>query len=197
MGEIRSALDIALEKTAGIASDKTTSVNRDLRNTGKKAAGDYLSDGNIGHLDGILSGKPQEALVQVKIGAVSILTAGIRLPSAESDLERMHRIADGINLLLPGQGMSELFAQVEQIFSQYIAEGDRLMKSLEQQFMPRLRAKQQEIAKRYGQTIPLELHQDPEYQAAVTKNKRLLEQKYEPIIEEIRARVHESAGITE
>lgn len=195
MGEIRSALDIALEKTADIASDKTTSVNRDLRNVGKKAAGDFLSDGNISHLEGILAGKSESERTQISIGAISILAAGIRLPSAEADLERLRRIADGVSLLVPERGMRELFAQAEQILAQYLAEGDRLRAALEQQFAPRIRAKQQEIAKRYGQTIPLEVHQDPEYQTALAKNKRTIEQKYEPIIDEIRARIHQGAGI--
>ncbi|ULQ60387.1 hypothetical protein K7I13_03505 [Brucepastera parasyntrophica] len=68
---------------------------------------------------------------------------------------------------------------------------------LEQQFMPRLKAKQQELEKMYGQAVSLDPRQDPEYMQAVSKGRRMLEQKYGAVIEEIKRRIQEIAGITE
>jgi len=109
----------------------------------------------------------------------------------------MKRTGSGLEILLPKSGLVQLFGQVAQIMNQYLDEREQLAKALEQQFMPRLRAKQQEMAKRYGQTIPMELSQDNEYQAALAKNRRMLEQKYEAVIAEVRTRVREIAGIEE
>lgn len=197
MGEIRSALDIALEKTADIQGDKSGAENRDLRNSGKKAAGDFLTSRKAEVLVKLLEGKDKDQAKNAIEGAVSIMLASLKLPSTELDLEKLAAIGNGLDTLLPKAGMNELFGQVAQIFGQYLAERDQLGKALEQQFLPRLRAKQQEIAKRYGQTIPMELHQDPEYMSALTKNQRALEQKYEAVIAEVRGRVREIAGIEE
>jgi len=197
MGEIRSAIDIAIEKTAGISSSKKSVDSRALKNTGKKAAGDFIGSGDESILEKLIASESDEKRALITEGAVSILLAGIQLPAAKADLEKLKRTGAGLEILLPKSGLIQLFGQVAQILNQYLEERDQLAKALEQQFMPRLRAKQQELAKRYGQTIPMELSQDTEYQAALAKNRRMLDQKYEAVIAEVRTRVREIAGIEE
>ncbi len=197
MGEIRSALDIALEKTAHIEGDPKSADNRDLRNSGKKAAGDYLSGGDAKVLADALSGKDGERAHRVIEGIVSILLASLHLPASEADLDKAARVGAGLEAILPKTGMAPLFGQVDQILRQFLAEGEQLKKALEQQFGPKLRAKQQELARRYGQTVPMDLHQDPEYVNALARNRRALDEKYDAVIDEVRARVRETAGIAE
>ena len=197
MGEIRSALDIALEKTAHIEGDPKSADNRDLKNSGKKAAGDYLSGGDAKVLADALSGKDTERAHMVIEGIVAILLANLHLPAAETDLEKTAKVGAGLDAVLPNAGMTQLFGQVDQILRQFLAEGEQLKKALEQQFGPKLRAKQQELARRYGQTVPMDLHQDPEYLNALSRNRRALDEKYDAVIDEVRARVREIAGITE
>jgi hypothetical protein len=197
MGEIRSALDIALEKTANIQGDTASADNRELKNKGKKTAGDYLATGDASSLAGLIAGLSPDKAKTATEGSLSILLAAIHLPSAEADLAKIDRIGAGIDTLLSGAGMAQLFDQVAQILKQYLDERDHLSKALEQQFMPKLRAKQQELAKRYGQNIPININQDPEYAATLSKNVRMLEQKYDAVIDEVRARVRETAGISE
>ncbi len=197
MGEIRSAIDIALEKTADIQGSKKSVDSRAVKNAGKKAAGDFMASGDASELEKLIASESKENRSLINEGAISILLAGIQLPAAGADLEKLNRMGAGLEILLPNSGLVPLFAQVSQIMSQYLAERERLEKTLEQQFLPRLRAKQQEAAKRYGQAIPMELSQDGEYLGALTKNKRMLEQKYQSVIEEVRGRVREIAEIEE
>lgn len=197
MGEIRSALDIALEKTANIHGDKGSGDNRELKKKGKKAAGDFLASGDISILENTLAAYKNDAQKLVKEGAISILLASIRLPSSIEDLSKIKTVGTGLDTLLPKSGMAPLFVQFDQILQHYLTELDNLEKTLEQQFLPRLRAKQQEFAKRYGQTIPMELNQDSEYMGALAKNKNMIESKYGTVIDEIRSRVREIGGIEE
>lgn len=197
MGEIRSAVDIALEKTANIHGDKGSADNRSFKNSGKKAAGDFLGTGDISGLEKVLEEPKTDRRTLIGEGAISILLASLRLPVTETDLSKIKLSGFGLERILPNTGMAALFEQVEQILKQYLAEREHLEKTLEQQFMPRLRAKQAELAKRYGQNIPMELSQDSEYVAALSKNRRALEQKYDTVIDEVRMRVREIAGIEE
>lgn len=197
MGEIRSALDIALEKTAHIEGDPKSADNRDLKNAGKKAAGDFLAKGDPAILMKIIGDKSDEKKALIMEGALSILLASIHLPAVEEDLKKTELIGTGLDAILPEKGMVQLFAQVAGILKQYLADQEQLSKALEQQFLPRLRAKQQEIAKRYGQNIPMDLHQDPEYLSALSKNRSMIEEKYDGVINEVRSRVREIAGIVE
>lgn len=197
MGEIRSAIDIALEKTAHIEGDPKSADNRDLKNSGKKAAGDFLTQGKPEIITAALAGKDTEKQRLIAEGMVSNFLAGIHLPAAEADLKKTALIGDGLEAALPGKGLAQLFTQVGQILGQYLSESDQLTKALEQQFAPRLRAKQQEMERRYGKSVPMDIHQDPEFAAALSKNRRMLEDKYETVIEEVRSRVREIAGIAE
>ncbi len=195
MGEIRSAIDIAMEKTAHIEGDPATAAHRELKNDGKRGANEFLEKADPDVFIKLLDGKNQEQATMIREGAVSILLAALRLPELEQDLARTELVGKGLDAFLPGSGVAALFGQVGQILKQYLGEKEHLKQSLEQQFMPKLRQKQQEMSRRYGQTIPMELHQDPEYVAALSKNKRVLEERYEAVLDEVRDRIHEIAGI--
>lgn len=197
MGEIRSALDIALERTAGIAGDKTASESREMKNKGKKLASEYAESGNTEELTKELSAASKDHRAFIAEGAISILLAGLRLPSSPDDIEKIETTGTALDILIPETGMIELFSQISQIFGQYIIEKEKLFQALEQQFLPRLKAKQQEMEERYGQSVPINLYQDNEYIAARNKNTRMLDDKFEAVIFEVRARVREAAGIEE
>jgi len=197
MGEIRSAIDIAMEKTAHIEGDKSSAENRELKNAGKRAAGDFLGTGDSDALAKALKGKKAEQVKLVQEGIISILLASLRLPVVEEDLVKVERIGSGLDAILPDMGLSQLFGQVGQILHTYLSERDQLKVALEQQFLPKLRAKQQELSRRYGQNIALEPTQDPEYMAALSKNIRMIEQKYDTVLDEVRSRVREASGISE
>lgn len=197
MGEIKSALEIALEKTAHIEGDLSSIQNREHRNDGKRLANHFLETGDTEALSNAFEQTPADRRDSVREGAVSILLAAVKLPVEESDTEKTLRTGSGLETLIPGQGIAAMFGQVEQIFKQYLAERDQTRKALEQQFMPKLRAKQQEMARRYGQAVPMELSQDPEYTSAFSRAKRALDDKYEMVVEEVRSRVQEITGIGE
>lgn len=197
MGEIKSALEIALEKTAHIEGDISSIQNREYRNDGKRLANHFLDTGDSEELLKAFAQTQEDRRDSVREGAVSILLAAIKLPVEEADTEKTARIGGGLEALIPGQGITAMFGQVEQIFKQYLSEWDQTKKALEQQFMPKLRAKQQEMARRYGQAVPMELTQDPEYASAFSRAKRALDEKYEMVVEEVRSRVQEITGVGE
>jgi hypothetical protein len=197
MGEIRSALDIAMEKTAHIHGDKASAERRELKNKGKKAAGDYLASGDAEILQAALKDHDKKEGHSIREGAITNLLAALHLPAVSDDLAKAERIGAGLDALLPEAGMVNLFGQVGKIFEQYLAEREHIIKTLEQQFAPRLKAKQAELSRRYGQNVPMTLAQDPEYQNALAKNNKAIEAQYGAVIDEIRSRVRETAGITE
>lgn len=197
MGEIKSAIEIALERTAHIDSDKSSADNRERKNDGKRLANEFLETGEQEKFSNALAAFPKESFPLVREGTLSILLSAVKLPVEDSDVEKTTRVGIGLETLVPDQGIATLFGQVEQIFKQYLAEWEQTKLTIEQQFMPKLRAKQEEMARLYGQTVPMELNQDPEYGAAVSRAKRNLDDKYETVVEEVRSRVRELTGITE
>lgn len=194
MGEIKSALELALERTKDIPSDTKGLEKREALNKGKKAAGTFLETNDAKVLT-YLNQEP-ESLKQTCIeGAIINFLAMIRLPQAESEIKKIELIGQGLSILLPDSNMDELFEQVKNLFMQYLQTKAQTEQALQQQFMPRLKAKQQEMAKRYGQNIEISAQQDPEFVNALSRQYRALDSQYEEVILQIRDRIKDAAGI--
>lgn len=190
MGEIRSAIDIAMEKTSGIKGDKNALVNSQMKNAGKKAAAVFLDTNKAEDFLKAFNDSPDK--MKFREGAVPVFCTAIRLPETEDDIEKNSLWQRGIEIILPGSNLNSLFSQSQIIFKQYLDDRENLYKALEQQFMPRLRAKQEELSKRYNQNITLSLAQDPEYNSALSKNLKALQSQYETVVEEMRSRIMEA-----
>ncbi len=197
MGEIKSALDIALERTRDISGSAASVATHDQKNLGKKAANAFLQSGDMNVLRTLKAPPAGEDLDPVREGALAILLAAIRLPSAGSNAATINLIGEGLDILFPGTEQAALFSRLAQILDQYLEEKNQMEDMLRQQFLPRLRAKQQEMAKRYGQQVPMELEQDSEYINMLSRSKQAINQKYESVIEEVRARVRDAVGLSE
>ncbi|ULQ60386.1 hypothetical protein K7I13_03500 [Brucepastera parasyntrophica] len=117
MGQVRSALEIALEKTADIQGDKTGAQSRELKVEGKKAATAYLEDRDPKKLASVLSGKKEADQQFIKEGALSIFLAAVRLPSAEDDLKKLTDIGAGLDVLLPDSGIPSFLSRLTRLCS--------------------------------------------------------------------------------
>lgn len=197
MGEIRSALDIALEKTKDISVSKESLNAQELKTEGKKAATSWLAGGDKNALRVLLKDRSDTDKNLLTEGFLSIALAATHIPAPGETTEKIILIGEALEMLLPGEEMEILFSRLAQILDQYTAEKEQMEQALRQQFLPRLRAKQQELAKRYGQNVNLEPEQDPEFMNLLGRNRSAIDAKYESIIVEVRERVRKAAGLSQ
>ena len=195
MGEIRSALEIALEKTEGIKSDRQAIENEKIRNAGKKAAAVFLGGGSVEDFAAAIANVAEADRQKFAEGALPIFCAAVKLPEDEEGAANVRHLAEGFKALFPHSGLDSLFRQVEVIFKQFLEDEDRLCGALEQQFMPRLKAKAEALSKQYGQPISISLEQDTEYTAALSRGLKALQDQYGTVINEIRGRMKEAANL--
>lgn len=190
MGYIKSALEIALEKTASIQSNPVAGKSRELKNKGKKAAAHAFETKNLDDITEHLNSlSPDEKKLYID-GAVSLFSAYIQLPETKESIEKFPFIGNALDILLPNNDFIAFFGQVSQIFTQYLDDIDNLKQALSRQYEPNLRAKEAEFAQRYGQTVHLMAEQDPEFVNAFSKNLQMLKERYGNAIEEIRERLN-------
>ena len=195
MGEIRSALEIALEKTEGIKGDRQAIENEKTRNAGKKAAVLFLGGGSVEDFAAAIAKVADSGRQKFAEGALPIFCAAVKLPEGEEGGAAVRRLAEGFKALFPCAGLDSLFRQAEVIFKQYLEDEAALCSTLEQQFMPRLKAKSEALSKQYGQPISLSLDQDAEYSAALSRGLKALQDQYGTVINEIRGRMKEAADL--
>ena len=195
MGEIRSALEIALEKTEGIKGDKQAIQNEKIKNAGKKAAAVFLGGGSAEDLAAAVAAVDAASRQKFAEGALPIFCAGVKLPEDEEGVSALGHLAEGFKEVFPHAGLDALFRQAGAIFKQYLEDEAALYSALERQFAPRLKAKAEALSKQYGQPISLSLDQDAEYSAALSRGLKALQDQYDAVINEIRGRMKEAARL--
>lgn len=201
MAQIKSALEIALEKTADIKSDANAGMARELANAGKKAASAFMEDGEESLFKKNISGTTdghrysKEELKEVTTGAVNLLTTRVQLPSAEEDIETIMRAGKGLEVLLSNKEMKQLFETVQTVCMQYMSSRSQLEQALAQQYAPKLHKKEMELAKRTGQEIHLTPKQDPEFTQLFDRNMKQLKNQYSGAFGEVQDRIYSMAGM--
>ena len=185
MARIKSALEIALERTNSVKSDKESINQYELKQQGKKLANQYLENPAESLASGIAkySKEEQETLRQ---GIFDILVSQITLPAAKEDLARIEAVGKGLGEIINRSEFSELYGQLVQALSQYIQETEQFEKMITQQYAPKLRQKEEELSRRMGRQVKIDPFQDPEFINFYNQNMGLLRDRYQAAVDQVR-----------
>lgn len=202
MALIKTALELALERTRDVAGDPSLLAAHEARQRGKKCAGVFL-DGLDSIDEDALPADPAARLDQFRTalppstdpasaskafreGAFEVLVSQIKLPELPADLERLSLVGMGLSVLLASQSFEQLFAQLKTALEQYLSDIERYEDLIRQQYAPKLRQKEEEIARRTGRAISLDPMQDPEFVQFRAQNMQALRERYEGAVEQVR-----------
>lgn len=185
MARIKSALELALEKTESIKSDKDSIGQYESKQNGKRLANAFLEDPSKS-LDGEIKKCPADQRESVKQGIFDVLFSQISLPAAEDDMKRIKAVGKGLQSVIADKRLSALFGQLEQVLSQYLDESDQFDQAIRQQYAPKLRQKEEELSRRLGQQVRLDPFQDPEFVNFYNQNMNALKDKYQAVVDQVR-----------
>jgi hypothetical protein len=186
MGRIKSALEIALERTESVKSDKTTIDQFEAKQTGKKLANAFLSGGEIS-LDAEIKKTPKDQRDSLKQGIFDLLLSQIILPLSKDDEKRIENAGKGLALVIGDSRFSALYKQLSQALSRYLDEVAQYDEAIRRQYAPKLRQKEEELSKRYGRQVQLDPLQDPEFAAFYNQNMNALKGNYQTAIDQVKA----------
>jgi hypothetical protein len=192
MSEIKSALEIALEKTQNIEGNKEKLEEHDAIQEGKQLVSKFLlepekKDHDIAQFIKSRDGKRRG---WVRKGAFQTLLSNINLPGEEKDLEKLTPVETALGALLKDQGpISQMISQLKEFFTQYLGHKEQLLKQLEEQFAPKLREKQEALSRQIGTDVVLDPASDPEFAAALKANQSQLDGQYQQALEEFKGQL--------
>ncbi|MDR2303099.1 MAG: hypothetical protein LBE10_00730 [Treponema sp.] len=184
MGKIKSALEIALERTESVKSDKGSISQHEAKNRGKRLANQYLGEG-IG-LEAEIKKAPRDEQESLKRGIFDVLSAMIKLPVEEEDLKRLEAVGKGLSLLVNSNRFVGLYKQLREALSRYLQESAQYEEAIARQYEPKLRQKEEELSRRVGRQIRLDPFQDPEFVAFYNQHMNALRDKYQAAIDRVR-----------
>jgi hypothetical protein len=208
---IKSALEIALERTKDLTVDEAALEERSLKQEGKKAAGHYLEDPASADLAAALSSYPKEKRKPVREGMFETLVAQLQLPSGDAALAALPAIGKGFaalaaapsgNGLLGGVGgamaekrVAALFQQLDGFFRQYIDDMKNVEQVIRKQWAPKIREKERQMAARMGQDVRIDPMTDPEFAAFYKQNVGAVRQQYLDALDKAKADLSQVMGI--
>jgi predicted component of type VI protein secretion system len=185
MGRIKSALEIALEKTESVKSDKNSINQFKAKQQGKKIANDFLS-GELHSLEQEIKKSSKEEVESLKQGIFEALITQITLPLDEEDLKRVETAGQGLHTIINNPKFNTLLKQLSQALSQYLKESVQYEEAIMRQYAPKLRQKEEELSRRMGRPVKIDPFQDPEFAAFFNQNMNALKTNYQAALNQVR-----------
>ena len=195
MGKIKSAWEIALEKTEGITIDKEKMKYQSDVEEARRAAGSYMLADKADDEAFITNLKDIDPKA-MKEGLLMTADANISLPeSEEGNEERFRRIKTII--AIASDNNSNALALTDELIgflNQYPLHRKDLVEKMKAQYKPILDEKSEKLSKQYGQEVHLSYESDKEFMEAASKNLERLENQYQQTVRNAKAQLKQMIG---
>ncbi|MDA8426308.1 MAG: hypothetical protein M0Z80_09220 [Treponema sp.] len=211
MAMIKSALELALEKTKDLEVDEAALETARLRQEGKKAAGRFLDSPEDNDLAAALAAFKGDQRTAVREGMYEVLAAQIQLPTTDASFPKFDIAAKGFTAIaagagagkpgaLGGSGEKKIQAMLQQLstfFHQYLDEMKNVEQVIRKQWAPKLREKEREMSARMGQDVRIDPMMDPEFSAFYKQNVGGMRQQYQAAVEKAKDDLRSLMGVAE
>lgn len=192
MSKIKSALELALEKTKNITVDKEKIEESEYVKKGKIAVSKLLE--NPGYsIEEVYKGLDKKKIKWVKNGMLEALLSNFVLPKDEEALENFknveqafYKVADKIKYL------ETIFSQLNTFFEDHIREKEQMIDMINKQYEPHLKRKEEELSKQMGREVKINPAQDPEYISILKNNISQLENKYLEVLKKAKKDLYDT-----
>ena len=184
MSEIKSALELALERTADVKGDKKKLEAHESRQKGMRLAGKFIDDQTV-DVKGEIKRMDRSQQPSAREGFYQVLLSHLSLPTQESDVQRLQVVRQGLQTIIRDSNLVDgLMDQVTQYMQQYLDTKNQLTERLRQQYEPRLRQKEEQLAQQTGRQVKLDPANDPEFAQALNENLQRLQAQYAQVIDQ-------------
>jgi hypothetical protein len=195
MGFIKSALEIALEKTQDIQGDKQAVVDQESRDAGKKLASAFFIDSSF-DLDKKIKEFPADRQTVVRQGFYHTVLANLALPKDAKDSERLEPVFKALEFACRDKSrLKTLKQQLVQVYKQFIEDRTRLAEAIAKQLKPLLKQKEEQLSRQYGRPVRVDPLNDPEYIKAYNANMAQLEDHYGQALAQAREEIGRLTGL--
>lgn len=186
MDEIKSAYEIAMQRTKDIKANKAALHIHECINSGKRLVSLYLEQSDI-NLPEQFEKYSKKDLVHVKKGFFQTLISNIVLPAAKRvvDVNELVRKAM-LTVLADSRQVKYIFNELEKMLENYLEQKKELEEHIKAQFQPRLEEKEQQLSQQMGAQVKINPETDPEYMAHLKKNMALLDEKYNSFLLQVK-----------
>jgi hypothetical protein len=192
MGEIKSAWEIALERTQNVKSDKASLEAHEYREAGKRLLARMMDETEELDLDRELKQYDKKKQPLVKEGFFEVLMSNLNLPSDEASLSRIRALKPAFEWALKDRRtVDQMLGNLEEFLSNYLKDKTQLVETLRERFRPHLEQKEQQLSQQYGRQVRIDPSQDPDFQQALSQNLEQLQNQYSQALVQAKEQLRE------
>ncbi|MEN6598815.1 MAG: DUF6657 family protein [Rectinema sp.] len=210
MAVIKSALELALERTKDLQLDENAQKIADAKIEGRKAASRYLEDPASVDFKAILNTLDPVQRQAFLSSAFEVLSNFIQLPTnSVVDTDKMEAVGKAMVLLcglsarfssekevkLAQQQARSLFQQILKFLSQYQEERKRVEQAIRNQWAPKLKERERQLAAALGQNVRMDPMSDPEFAEFYRKNIEAMRNNYGKALEDAKSQLADICGL--
>lgn len=208
MAMIKSALELALERTKNLKVDEAALEAARIKTEGRKTAGKFLDEPEATDIAAAVRAVADAGRERFRKSLFEVLVAQIQLPGAFFDEGKLATIGAGLGKLAETEAKkgaakgaasaAELQSMVQQIagfLKKYQDEVKRVEQAIRNQWAPRLKEKERQMAARMGQDVRLDPMADPEFAAFYKQNVEALRTNYADALERAKIELAALCGI--
>lgn len=193
MSKIRSAWEIAMEKTENIEIDKSKLEKEENIKQARTLAGRYLNyDEEMTKERLVSSYREISGKEGVRDGVKATILQNLTLPSAPVLNDRFERVETLVSMISSDPAVMELTGQIIAFLKQYPEHQKQLVEQLKDRFAPALEQKSAELSRQYGQEIHLEAENDQEFMKLAQQQLDALRKQYEATLEDAKGKLEAS-----
>lgn len=189
MAKIKSALELALERTEGIKSDKEGVKQSQTQKRGKHLAGQYLSgEVSLEETQKTFKECSEEEIPSLSEGFKKILITNIKLPQSETETGTIDAIDAVLDLVFTlHREASQMIGQIKEFYGQYLQNKEQMIMQLKQQYIPQHQQKMARMQEQLGTPVDLDMEQDPEFIKLLQDNLNQLDAHFQEALEQAKA----------
>ncbi len=187
MSRIKSAWEIALEKTEGMEIDQEKIRHNSTIDKIRRIAGTYVTD-NEESKESLKNKLKEFSPSLLKEALAQTVLNSLVLPQDDTGLdEKREKIAAIITIAFPDGEITGLYNEIAAHLMQYPKHKEELVKKLKDQIEPMLREKEAQMREKYGQSVHLTIENDKEAMEMVKSYIDRLNQQYQEVLNEGKA----------
>ncbi len=199
MAIIKSAWELALEKTEGLQIDSEKIKSELTIKEGRQIAAALLNDIDVTKEEtaeryNAFSGEKKRL---IKEGMALTLLSNLTLPRNSLFKDTFSKVLDlGLIIADGNEQVKEILGQLEGFFTQYLENQDDLIERLKTQFEPHLKQKEAQLRAQYGPNFTLRPEQDAEFMKILDQQLSKLDDQYTQILTQAKEQINELLGLS-
>jgi hypothetical protein len=186
---IKSALEIALEKSKNIKISEKDIERENCIEAGKKIAGQYLTQKNYDLISALKSYK-RESKKYVLESIESVFLSDIVLPRNKETKKDIRKVLEGIVAIKEDkQTVSYICGEIEQFLDSYIKTIEEYYRQLKKEFQRQFETARKEMESQLGMKVKIDVESNPEFQKQFREIVSQVDSQYRNLLDEYKQRL--------